>query len=232
MPVADTKYYDLLGVSPDASKDEIKRAYRRRANEYHPDKTNGDPDKESLFKAMKEAYEILMNDALRAKYDADGNTGYSAIQLEARGILATMFATMIQQMVESEMRSARSFTSTLYDNHQVINFIQQQRLQIAKNKAVNEQKKGDNERAVKILRKQENKVHHDGKGENLYYIVLRDMISQVERDDEMLKHQQQVNDELIKMLEHYEDHPDEVLTPEVEYQPEPEESLITGGSRK
>lgn len=62
-------YYADLGVAKDASAKDIKRAYRKLAQEYHPDTTQGDPDKETRFKVVNEAYSVLSDDQTRAEYD-------------------------------------------------------------------------------------------------------------------------------------------------------------------
>jgi len=62
-------YYKILGVSRNASKEEIKRAYRRLAHQYHPDKKGGD---EKKFKEINEAYQVLSDDKKRAQYDRFG----------------------------------------------------------------------------------------------------------------------------------------------------------------
>lgn len=65
--------YRALGVSPDASQDEIKKAYRRLARECHPDRTGGDASKEARFKEVSTAYDILGDPEKRAQYDAMRN---------------------------------------------------------------------------------------------------------------------------------------------------------------
>lgn len=65
-------YYDILGVSKSASKDEIKKAYRKLAHQHHPDKGSGGDDKK--FKEINEAYQVLGNDQKRKQYDQFGST--------------------------------------------------------------------------------------------------------------------------------------------------------------
>ncbi len=70
-------YYDVLGVSRQASQDEIKRAFRRLARQYHPD-VNKSPDAEAKFKEINEAYEVLSDPDKRAAYDRFGHAGPQA----------------------------------------------------------------------------------------------------------------------------------------------------------
>ena len=64
-------YYTILGVEKSASQDEIKKAFRKLAHKYHPDKEGGD---ESKFKELSEAYQILSDEKRRAEYDTYGQT--------------------------------------------------------------------------------------------------------------------------------------------------------------
>lgn len=71
-------YYEVLGVSKEADKDQIKKAYRKLAIQYHPDKNPGDPTAEDKFKEASEAYEVLSDDQKRAQYDRFGHSGMGA----------------------------------------------------------------------------------------------------------------------------------------------------------
>jgi molecular chaperone DnaJ len=68
-------YYEVLGVSKEATKEEIKKAYRKQALKYHPDKNPGDKKSEESFKEAAEAYEVLSSDEKKARYDRYGHAG-------------------------------------------------------------------------------------------------------------------------------------------------------------
>ncbi len=70
-------YYEILGVSKNATADEIKKAYRKKAIEFHPDKNPGDKEAEEKFKEAAEAYDVLSNDEKRSRYDQFGHAGVS-----------------------------------------------------------------------------------------------------------------------------------------------------------
>ncbi len=70
-------YYEVLGVEKNASADEIKKAYRKKAIQYHPDRNPGDKEAEEKFKEAAEAYDVLSNPEKRARYDQFGHAGMS-----------------------------------------------------------------------------------------------------------------------------------------------------------
>ncbi len=75
---AKRDYYEVLGVPKNASADEIKRAYKKLAIKYHPDKNPGDKEAEDKFKEAAEAYDVLSDEKKKAQYDRFGHEGLSA----------------------------------------------------------------------------------------------------------------------------------------------------------
>ncbi len=74
--MAKQDYYELLGVSRSAKADELKKAYRKLAMKYHPDKNPNDKESERKFKEINEAYEILKDEQKRAAYDRMGHAAF------------------------------------------------------------------------------------------------------------------------------------------------------------
>jgi molecular chaperone DnaJ len=78
-------YYEVLGVGRSADKDEIKKAYRKMALKYHPDKNPDNKDAEEHFKEVNEAYEVLSNDDKRRRYDQFGHAGVGSSAASSGG---------------------------------------------------------------------------------------------------------------------------------------------------
>jgi molecular chaperone DnaJ len=79
------EYYEVLGVSRTATKDEIKKAYRKLALQFHPDKNPDNKDAEEHFKEVNEAYEVLSNDDKRRRYDQFGHAGVGSSAASGAG---------------------------------------------------------------------------------------------------------------------------------------------------
>ena len=71
--MAKRDYYEVLGVGRESSDDELKKAFRSLARKNHPDKNPDDPDAESRFKEIQEAYAVLSNSEQRRRYDMFGH---------------------------------------------------------------------------------------------------------------------------------------------------------------
>jgi molecular chaperone DnaJ len=97
--------YEVLGVRPDAGDDEIKRAYRRKARQHHPDANAGDPEAEARFKEVSFAYEVLRDPERRARYDrygpasfGQGGAGTGGMGFEFDGGLGDLFEAFFGSM--------------------------------------------------------------------------------------------------------------------------------------
>ena len=88
-----TDYYEILGINRNASKDEIKSAFRKMARKWHPD-INKSPDAEAKFKELGKAYETLMDDEKRATYDRFGEDGLKNAGFNTQGPFAGGFGDL------------------------------------------------------------------------------------------------------------------------------------------
>jgi molecular chaperone DnaJ len=111
MPTSKRDYYEVLSLSRDASPEEIKKAYRRLAHKYHPDRNAGASEAEERFKEAAEAYEVLSTPEKRQRYDQFGHAGlsgagvrdYSHMDVES---IFSMFSDIFGGGVRSRRRGA------------------------------------------------------------------------------------------------------------------------------
>ena len=83
--MAKRDYYDVLGVGRDATEEDLKKAYRRLAMKYHPDRNQGDKEAETRFKELNEAYDVLKDGEKRAAYDRYGHAAFDPAGAGAGG---------------------------------------------------------------------------------------------------------------------------------------------------
>lgn len=116
-------YYEILGVSPTAGNEEIKKAYRRLALRWHPDKNpNNAPESAEMFRRISEAYDVLSDPAKRQRYDRFGTTATEgnsmAHQFEFRDpdLIFREFFSPFADDIESSLRTPReSDESNFFD---------------------------------------------------------------------------------------------------------------------
>lgn len=108
-------YYSILGVSKDASFDEIKRKYRALAKKYHPDNTKGDPVHEERFKEVALAYEVLSNPQKREEYDQRGlNSFYDSGLNDFDSFFTSFFKGATPAKKEYSLNLSISFKESIF----------------------------------------------------------------------------------------------------------------------
>jgi molecular chaperone DnaJ len=108
--MAKRDFYDILGVSKSADADELKRAYRKLAMQYHPDRNQGDKNAEQTFKDISEAYDVLKDDQKRAAYDRFGHAAFengSRGPGDFAGGFSGGFADIFEEMFGAAMGGGR-----------------------------------------------------------------------------------------------------------------------------
>ncbi len=111
--MAKQDYYEALGVDRSASADDMKKAYRKLAMKFHPDRNQGDKAAEHKFKELSEAYEVLSDEQKRAAYDRFGHAAFEGGAQQATDFnFSTGFADIFDEMFGDFMGSRRGRTSS------------------------------------------------------------------------------------------------------------------------
>ena len=93
--------YETLGIEPEATSQEIKKAYKKLSMKLHPDRNPGDPDAEEEFKSLKKSYEVLSDPVKRKRYDETGT-----IEADGKQNLRDQAIQMVTQLMLSAMRNS------------------------------------------------------------------------------------------------------------------------------
>jgi len=110
-------FYDILGVTPDATADEIKKAYRKQARAKHPDKNKGDPKAAEEFKQLTAAYDILSDPKKRKEYDALGDSGvklFAASVNDMGAVSPEALSAMMRTQLETLSPAQRGLVVCLF----------------------------------------------------------------------------------------------------------------------
>jgi len=184
----DNNLYAVLGLDKTASQDEIRKAYRRLAQQMHPDKHGGDADACRLFQRIKEAYETLFDADRRKQYDTTGTVGIDPVDQSAKSALMALFREIIERMVMDENADFSSLLKTKI-NSAILN---------------NKKVLRDNKKASKLIKNLKKRVKYNGDGNNLFSVIVDDQIATIKRQMEQQELQIKTMNRSLEMLSEYE----------------------------
>lgn len=171
-------HYETLGVKPDAKPDEIKRAFRRKAEKLHPDK-GGD---HLEMAAVNRAYHALSDPQRRAAYDHTGTDHACSLEDRARGAIAQAFSDALQKNVPDALAHARKSIEATRSNSQ--------------------QKISEIENSLRLFRKRRNKIK-TSEEINLFHSLIDQQIAIGEQSISGFKGNLEICDAALKILESY-----------------------------
>lgn len=175
--------YDILGVARDATADAIKRAYRKKAMENHPDR-GGDA---AEFAKVQQAHDVLMDEARRLQYDRSGSTAQHDTRSAAMSNLAVMFLNLVQG-------SPNLDTSNLI--HELTHSIMTADVQL-------DEQIRQVDRQIDKFEKAEKRLQFKGQGDNFMAQALRAAIGQHQQQIVSLQRSKESAKEMLAILEQY-----------------------------
>ncbi|EOY16516.1 DNAJ heat shock N-terminal domain-containing protein [Theobroma cacao] len=152
--VKETEYYDVLGVSPSASEEEIRKAYYLKARQVHPDKNPNDPHAAERFQVLGEAYQVLSDPVQRDTYDRNGKYSISReTMLDPTAVFALLFGSelfedyighlAVASMASSELASETDTSEKLHDKLKAVQKEREEKLARSLKDFLNQYVRGD-----------------------------------------------------------------------------------------
>jgi len=194
--------YAQLGVPRDADDATIKKAWRRKARECHPDRNPDDPHATTKMQLVQEAYEILSDPERRARYDNDGD-GAKHIDTTEQRAAALLAGTIVQVLKQADAQGALE-----HPDFQVIQALHDALDQM---RAGAIKRKADCDRVRRGLERQLKRFKHVGKGENLIGDVMAEQMKRAKTQAEKNALDVEEITAALNMLEAYVDLPPEDL---------------------
>lgn len=182
-------YWGTLGVTPETPLDEVKRIYRRRVAACHPDRFPGDAEKEEEFKAISEAYEVIMDPGKRALYQSTGYAERTPVEQEVESVFLQGFQDALNKDAPDILRHLRSFIDG-----------GKQQLLAQKNEIIQKQRK---------LEKKRKKIKVKKEGlKNLFSMVVEQELKNLEQTMNTVDYKLEVAAAAYKLLNDYEEEKD------------------------
>ncbi|GLU16622.1 hypothetical protein SLE2022_330460 [Rubroshorea leprosula] len=152
--VKETEYYDVLGVTPSASEEEIRKAYYLKARQVHPDKNPNDPQAAERFQELGEAYQVLSDPVQREAYDRNGKHSISKeTMLDPTAVFALLFGSelfedyighlAVASMASTELAGESSIPEKLHDKFKAVQREREEKLARSLKDFLNQYVRGD-----------------------------------------------------------------------------------------
>lgn len=189
--MTDESLYNILGVGKDATQEEIKAAYRKRAQQTHPDKNNGD---DTEFKRVRHAYEVLRDPARRKEYDETGNVEPDNKREQVDGMVNGLFALILGEMIAKQYNGEEIVSRAISSARQGIDELRRAILSA--------------EGTARSLDGMFDRVKVEDGIENAWFNQVKQAKTVAEREISNLKDRLDIHERVIDELRRYRDNPD------------------------